>query len=108
MPSYQDVDWSYHNDAPLTTSPLRLVELNRILAQIGYQMQRVDPFKPEYFITWEKPSAIPIMMAKPQFRAADLYDELVYDRDDIVDMFLHFNGRGFPGGHEIIAKLIED
>lgn len=65
-------------------------------------MKPGDPI--DYFITWEKPSAIPITLVRPSFRA-DGYDQLVYDRNDIIDMFLHFNGRGFPGGHEIIANL---
>jgi hypothetical protein len=102
MPSYQDIDWGYNEKAPKTASPFALSALNTLLASIGYQMKAGDPV--DYFITWEKPSAIPITLTRPQFRA-DGYDQLVYDRNDIVDMFLHFNGRGFPGGHEIIAKL---
>jgi hypothetical protein len=59
--------------------------------------------KAVYLIQWEKKDCAPITLAAPQFRAEGLYDQLVYELDDIRDMLSRLGGNGF-GGHELLAK----
>jgi hypothetical protein len=107
MSSYQDVNWGYNTDAPITEDPLPLSALNDHLARFGYQMTAVDPLSPlaGVLIQWEKKGAPPITLAGPQFRAENYYDQLVYDLHDIRDMLSHLNKDGISSaGHELVAK----
>ncbi len=104
MSSYQDVNWGYNTDAPVTENPLPLSALNTHLARLGYQMRPRDHLSPEQLIHWEKKDGIPITLAAPQFRADGYYDELVYDLYDIRDMLAHLNRDGISAGHELVAK----
>ena len=106
MPSYQDVNWGYNNDAaPPTDNPFPLHALNEHLAKSGYQMKPRDPYNPFPIIQWEKKGANPITLAAPQY-SADGYDELVYDLDDVRDMLAHLNSDGVDvgDGHELVAR----
>lgn len=101
--SYQDADWGYNNNAPVTDAPLPLSALNEHLAQYGYQMQPKDPYSPSCLIHWTKTGAPPITMAAPQFQAVGYDDQLVYDLHDIRDMLEHLFGDD-QNGHELQAK----
>src|SRR5262245_9636690 len=102
--SYQDVDWGYGNDAPVTDDPLPLWSLDAHLARRGYQRKPpADPYAPpEHVLHWEKKGAPPITLAAPQFRAEG-YDGLVYDLYDVRDMLKHLDMDGMAG-HELVAK----
>ena len=104
--SYQDVDWGYNTNAPMTDNPLPLSALNEYLAKFGYQMQPKDPYSPDCLIHWVKAGEDPITMAAPQFQAKGYYDQLVYDIHDVRDMLEHLNRDDFdaPNGHELQAK----
>jgi hypothetical protein len=103
MSSYQDVDWGYGNNAPVTKDPLPLSALDQHLARLGYHRKGHDPFQPPSFLLhWEKEGACPITLAAPQF-AAEGYDNLVYDLHDIRDLLKHLNTDGMAG-HELVAK----
>lgn len=105
MPSYQDVEWGYNQNAPVTEDPLPLSGLNAHLAKSGYQMKARDPLSHDfnYLIQWEKKGASPITLAAPQFQATGYYDQLVYDLHDIRDLLKHLNGNGLDG-HELKAS----
>jgi hypothetical protein len=105
MPSsYQDVDWGYGNDAPVTEDPLPIWALDQHLARMGYHRNTpTDPYAPpSRILHWEKDGAPPITLAAPQFKAEG-YDNLVYDLYDIRDMLKHLNSDGMAG-HELVAK----
>jgi hypothetical protein len=103
MPSYQDVDWGYGNNAPVTNDPLPLWALDEHLARLGYLREAQDPLSPlPRLLQWEKKGATPITLAAPQFQAEG-YDNLVYDLYDIRDMLKHLNTDGIAG-HELVAK----
>lgn len=104
MPSsYQDADWGYGNDAPVTHDPLPLSALDEHLARMGYHRKALDKFAPPSFLLqWEKEGVPPITLAAPQFEA-DGYDNLVYDLNDIRDMLKHLKTDGMAG-HELVAK----
>jgi hypothetical protein len=105
--SYQDVDWGYNTNAPITDNPLPLSAIDEYLDKFGYKrLPPADPLAPEYFYHWVKPGAPTITMAAPQFRAEGYYDTLVYDIHDIRDMLEHLDSDEFdgPNGHELQAK----
>jgi hypothetical protein len=104
MPPYQDVDWGYGNNAPVTSDPLPLWALDQHLARLGYHRKPPDdPLSPfSRLLQWEKKDATPITFAAPQFQAEG-YDNLVYDLYDIRDMLKHLNTDGIAG-HELVAK----
>lgn len=102
-PSYQDVDWGYGNDAPVTHDPLPIWALDEHLARMGYHRKGQDKYAPPAFLLhWEKEGAPPITLVAPQF-TAEGYDGLVYDLNDIRDMLKHLNTDGMAG-HELVAK----
>jgi hypothetical protein len=104
MSSYQDVDWGYGNDAPVTEDPLPLSALDVHLARMGYRREVQDKYAPpQRLLHWEKAGANPISLAAPQYKA-DEYDNLVYDLHDIRDLLKHLNTDGVDtGGHELVA-----
>jgi len=103
MPSYQDVDWGYGNDAPVTDDPLPILALDEHLGRMGYRRKAQDQYAPpSRLLHWEKDGAPPITLAAPQFKAEG-YDNLVYDLYDIRDMLKHLNRDGMDG-HELVAK----
>lgn len=101
--SYQDVDWGYGNDAPATQDPLPLFALDAHLHRKGYARKAQDKYAPpSQLLHWEKDGAPPITLAAPQF-AAEGYDGLVYDLNDIRDLLKHLNMEGLDG-HALKAK----
>jgi len=106
MPSYQDVDWGYGDDAPATGDPLPLWDLDVHLARKGYRRKAQDIYAPlPKVLHWEcQGGAPPITLAAPQFQAEG-YDNLVYDLNDIRDMLKHLNNESVAkSGHELVAK----